>query len=176
MASKKYSLLTCVLFLLASYGFSQQTTTPSGTSYDVADSSIIPAKSMPQHTEFMNGTYNYPAKPRNQWELGIKAGLFNINGDVASRPSYGVGAHIRKAFGYMFSARLNYMQGIGKGMNWKPSSGYRNNPAWSDRYPITAGSNNVVYYNYRTVVHDVSLEGIFTLNNIRFHKSKSGFN
>jgi hypothetical protein len=86
MASKKYSLLTCVMFLLASYGFSQ-TTTPSGTSYDVSDSSIIPSKSMPQHTEFMNGTYNYPAKPRNQWEIGIKAGLFNINGDVASLPS-----------------------------------------------------------------------------------------
>ena len=175
MASKKYSLLTCALFLLASYGFSQQTTTtPMGsTSYDASDSSVIPSRSMPQHTEFMNGTYNYPAKPRNMWEIGVKAGLFNINGDVSSRPSYGVGAHIRKAFGYVFSARLNYMQGIGKGLNWKPSGGYRNNPAWFDRY---VGSNSVVYYNYRTVVHDLSLEGLVTLNNIRFHKSKSGFN
>jgi len=172
MASKKYSLLTCVMFLLASYGFSQTTTTPSGTSYDVADSSIIPSKGMPQHTEFMNGTYNYPAKPRNQWELGIKAGYFTISGDVATLPSYGVGAHIRRAFGYLFSARLNYMQGIGKGLNWKPSGGYRNNPAWFDRYT----NGGVVYYNYKTVVHDLSLEGLFTLNNIRFHKAKSGFN
>jgi len=161
------------MFLLASYGFSQQTTTPSGTSYDVADSSIIPSKGMPQHTEFMNGTYNYPAKPRNQWELGIKAGYFAINGDVATLPSYGVGAHIRKAFGYVFSGRLEYMQGIGRGLNWKPSGGYRNNPAWFDRY---VGTGSVVYYNYRSVVHDLSLEGIFTLNNIRFHKSKSGVN
>ena len=178
MASKKYSLLTCVMFLLASYGFSQQTTTPSGTSYDVADSSIIPAKGMPQHTEFMNGTYNYPAKPRNQWELGIKAGYFTINGDVATQPSYGLGAHIRKAFGYLFSARLEYMQGIGKGMNWKPSGGYRNDPAWFDRYNNVSGgyTGNVVYYNYRSVVHDLSIEGLFTLNNIRFHKAKSGFN
>src|SRR6476469_9818104 len=178
MASKKYSLLTCVLFLLASYGFSQQTTTPSGTSYDVADSSIIPARSMPQHTEFMNGTYNYPAKPRNQWEVGIKAGYFAINGDVATLPSYGVGAHIRKAFGYLFSARLEYMQGVGKGLNWKPSSGYRNNPAWFDRYNNVSGGypSGIVYYNYKTVIHDLSLEGIFTLNNIRFHKSKSGVN
>lgn len=178
MASKKYSLLTCVLFLLASYGFSQTTTTPSGTSYDVADSSIIPSKSMPQHTEFMNGTYNYPAKPRNQWELGIKAGYFTINGDVSTLPSYGVGAHIRRAFGYVFSGRLSYMQGIGKGLNWKPSGGYSNNPAWNDRYGATGTSAGagVVYYNYRSVVHDLSLEGIFTLNNIRFHKSKSGIN
>src|SRR5438309_329490 len=174
MASKKYSLLTCVLFLLASYGFSQQTTTTSmgnTSSYDVADSSIIPAKGMPQHTEFMNGTYNYPAKPRNQWEVGIKAGSFTIQGDVSPLPSYGVGAHIRRAFGYLFSARLEYMQGIGKGLNWKPSGGYRNDPAWFDRYNT---SNSVVYYNYRSVVHDLSLEGLFTLNNIRFHKSKSG--
>src|SRR5215216_5638517 len=123
MASKKYSFLSGVLCLLASYSFAQTTTT--GTGYDVADSSVISSKRMPQHTEFMNGTYNYPAKPRNQWEIGIKAGLFNINGDVSSLPSYGVGAHIRKAFGYLFSARLNYMQGIGKGLNWKPSGGYR---------------------------------------------------
>ena len=31
---------------------------------------------MPQHTEFLNGTYNFPAKPRNQWEVGIKGGMF----------------------------------------------------------------------------------------------------
>jgi outer membrane protein OmpA-like peptidoglycan-associated protein len=173
MASKKYSLLTCAVFLLASYGFSQQTTTPSGTSYDASDSSVIPSKSMPQHTEFMNGTYNYPAKPRNQLEVGVKAGLFTISGDVTSRPSYGVGAHIRKAFGYLFSARLSYMQGIGKGANWQRSSNYSKNLAWADRYNR---STDPVYYNYRATVHDVALEGIFTLNNIRFHKAKSGVN
>ncbi len=31
-----------------------------------------------------------------------------------------------------------------------------------------------VYYNYRTHVQDLSFEGIFTLNNIRFHKQKTG--
>jgi outer membrane protein OmpA-like peptidoglycan-associated protein len=33
-----------------------------------------------------------------------------------------------------------------------------------------------VYYNYKTTVQDLSLEGIFTLNNIRFHKAKTGMN
>ncbi len=169
MASKKYSLLTGILCLLASYGFSQATT---GTGYDAADSSIIPSKRMPQHTEFMNGAYNFPAKPRNQWEIGVKAGMFNVSGDVTSVPSYGVGAHIRKAFGYLFSARLNYMQGIGKGLNWQRSTNYRNNDAWF-RY---AGSGSPVFYNYKTVVHDLSLEALLTLNNIRFHKAKSGVN
>ena len=173
MASKKYSLLTGILCLLASYGFSQTTTT-TGTGYDAADSSIVPSRRMPQHTEFMNGTYNFPAKPRSQWEIGVKAGLFNISGDVSSLPSYGVGAHIRKAFGYVFSARLNYMQGIGKGLNWQRSANYQNNVAWADRYNFRGGDQ--VFYNYKSVVHDLSLEGIITLNNIRFHKAKTGVN
>ncbi len=33
-----------------------------------------------------------------------------------------------------------------------------------------------VYYNYKTKVQDLSLQGVVTLNNIRFHKAKTGFN
>src|SRR6478609_6163134 len=102
MASKKYSFLAGALCLLASYGFAQNTGT-TGTTYDASDSSVVPSKRMPQHTEFMNGTYNFPAKPRNQWELGLKVGAFNVSGDVTSRfPTPGFGVHIRKAFGYVF--------------------------------------------------------------------------
>lgn len=63
-------LLTMLFSLLATYGFSQRV----GKVYDVKDSSLIPSKRMPQHTEFLNGTYNYPAMPRSQWEVGVKAG------------------------------------------------------------------------------------------------------
>src|SRR5205809_5347260 len=114
MASKKYSFLTGMLCLLASYSFSQ-TTGPTG-GYDVTDSSVVPSKRMPQHTEFLNGTYNFPAKPRNQWEIGIKGGMFRVSGDVASQFAPGFGLHVRKAFGYVFSMRLGYMYGIGKGL------------------------------------------------------------
>jgi hypothetical protein len=168
MASKKYSLLTGVLCLLASYSFSQVT-------YDVMDSSIVRSKDMDQYTKFKQGIENYPAKPRNQWELGIKTGLFNVSGDVSSKlftvPN--VGLHIRKAFGYIFSARLEYVHGVAKGMAWQPSFGYRGkagNP-WA-----TLGYTGPVFYNYKTNVNDLSLEGIFSLNNIRFHKSKTGVN
>jgi outer membrane protein OmpA-like peptidoglycan-associated protein len=172
MASKKYSLLTGILCLLASYGFSQTT----GTGYDVMDSSVVPSKRMPQYSNFKAGVENYPAKPRSQWELGFKVGTFNISGDVASRfPSPGFGAHIRKAFGYVFSARLEYMYGIAKGLNWLHSGNYVNNPAWtSNGYNLA--TDPFVNYNYKTTVHDLALEGVFTLNNIRFHKSKSGVN
>lgn len=189
MASKKFLLLTGMICLLASYGFSQRV----GASYDVKDSSVIPGKRMPQHTEFLNGTYNFPAKPRNQWEIGIKGGLFHVSGDMPARFwSPGFGVHIRKAMGYVFSLRLAYMYGIGSGLNFKSSSNNAKNPAWSNyASPVRNNSGQIVsslngnvitannplepvFHNYRTNVQDLSLQGVITLNNIRFHKAKTG--
>lgn len=200
MASKKYTLLAGIVCLLTSFSVNAQVSINP-----VTDSSVIPTKRMPQHTEFLNGTYNFPAKPRNQWELGLKAGAFTISGDVpAVFPTLGVGAHIRKAFGYVFSMRLEYMYGTGKGLSWNPATYYGRNTGWipagtapkystplavvdpadPTRYLLEqAGTNNafsgqsdVIFYNYKTKAHDLSLEGVFTLNNIRFHKSKTGIN
>jgi hypothetical protein len=171
MASKKYSFLAGALCLLASAGFAQ-TTTSSTSGYDVADSSVVPTRRMPQQTEFMQGTYNYPAKPRSMWELGLKVGTMTVGGDVNSRlPGVSFGAHIRKALGYVFSLRLNYMYSVGKGLNWNRSTNYHNNSAWNTRY---RPGIDPVFYNYKTNVQDLSLEGLFTLNSIRFHKSKTG--
>jgi len=148
----------------------------------------------------MAGTNNFPAKPRNQWEIGIKAGMFRVSGDVASQFAPGFGIHVRKAFGYVFSMRLEYIYGIGKGLDWTANQNYAKNPAWegntiATRYsaPIRLSTGGiissmtgiggsgatpleVVYYNYKTKVQDLSLQGVITLNNIRFHKSKTGFN
>jgi outer membrane protein OmpA-like peptidoglycan-associated protein len=175
MASKKYSLLAGALCLVASAGFAQ-TTTPTGTGYDVADSTVVPSRRMPQQTEFMQGTYNFPAKPRSMWEVGLKAGSFMVSGDVpATFPGIGFGAHIRKALGYVFSLRLEYMYGIGKGLNWNSnSSGAVVNNYALRRIGYTAATP--VYMNYKTTVHDLALEGIITFNNVRFHKAKSGVN
>ena len=165
MASKKYTGLFGLLCLLASGSFAQ-----IGGSYDVQDSSVIPSKRLPQHSEFMANNYPFPAKPRNQWEIGIKGGLGNVIGDVRSRLGFGAGLHVRKALGYVFSLRgeLNYLNT--KGLNFQPSSNYQKNSAW-DAY-----SGTPVFYNYKTNIYDASLQGVFTLNNIRFHRAKSGFN
>ena len=86
---------------------------------------------MPQHTEFLNGTYNFPAKPRNQWEIGIKGGTFTVSGDVpAEFPTPGFGVHVRKAFGYVFSMRLEYMYGLEKDSLAATES--CKNPAWQE--------------------------------------------
>src|SRR5438309_578624 len=155
MASKKYSFLAGVMCLFASYGFAQRTTTTTSataTGYDVADSSVVPAKRMPQYTEFMNGTYNFPPRPRDKWEVGIKGGMVGIFGDVPGKPSFNVvGLHIRKSLGYLFSMRLEYMQGVAKGLSWQRSTNYINDPAWADRYTDFSPAGNVrnpVFYNY----------------------------
>jgi outer membrane protein OmpA-like peptidoglycan-associated protein len=175
MVSKKYTLLAGFICLLASYGISQPT---AGTgAYDVTDSSLVPSKRMPQHTEFLNGTYNFPAKPRNQWEVGIKAGAFTVSGDVpAIFPTLGFGVHVRKAFGYVFSMRLEYMYGTGKGLAYRYTENFRKNDPWFNAgyvAPPTVGSEPI-FPNYKTKAQDLSLQGVFTLNNIRFHKSKTG--
>jgi len=204
MASKKYLLLAGMFCLLASYGYSQRV----GASYDVKDSSLVPSKRMPQHTEFLNGTYNFPAKPRNQWEIGIKTGLLNVSGDIPSKlafPSFGV--HVRKAFGYIFSMRAEYWYGTGKGRTFNPAENFSHNSAWASANgaansysapylfapsvgaPASIVSSKfvnfgmpantpleVVYYNYKTHIQDLSIQGVVTLNNIRFHKAKTGFN
>jgi outer membrane protein OmpA-like peptidoglycan-associated protein len=171
MSSKKYKLLILGIFSLFSIGsFAQQGGTQSGT-YDIYDSSVISPKGMAQQNEFWNNTYDFPAKPRNMWELGVSGGAFTVAGDVRAKfPTIGFGVHIRKAFGYLFSMRLQYINGTGKGLNYVASSGHRNNSAWA-QYPGTTP----VFYNYKAKVNDVSLQGIFTLNNIRFHKQKNGF-
>lgn len=199
MASKKYLFLAVSFCLLASYGFSQRV----GSSYDVKDSSLVPGKRMPQHTEFLNGQYNFPSKPRNQWEIGVKGGLFQVSGDIPAQfVSPGFGAHVRKAFGYIFSLRMEYLYGIGKGYSFRAAQNYAKNPAWganiadpNQRYSAPKQINGLgtpqivssktnqattpleqIFYNYKTKVQDLSLQAVFTLNNVRFHKSKTGFN
>jgi len=175
MASKKYTLLAGLMCLLVSTAFSQAQI----RSYE--DSSVIPTKRMPQHTEFLNGTYNYPAKPRNQWEIGIKGGLSTISGDIRSRlPSGGFGLHVRKAFGYVFSMRLEYDWLNARGLNFSPSDGFIRNPVLGPIYTSAAPGGgllqNTIYYNYKTNIQDLGLHGVITLNNIRFHKAKTGVN
>jgi hypothetical protein len=170
MASKKYKFLMLgALVLLATGVFAQ---TPSSSGYDVYDSSVISSKRMPQANEFWNNSYNFPAKPRNMWEIGVSAGAFNVVSDVPGRfPTLGFGAHVRKALGYVFSLRLQYLYGTAKGQGWQQAFGYTKNDAW-----VSTGytGSEPVFYNYKNKTQDLSLQGIVTLNNIRFHKNKTG--
>jgi outer membrane protein OmpA-like peptidoglycan-associated protein len=168
MASKKYVSFLSLLLLLSAASHAQL-----GGSYDVQDSSVVPSKRLPQHTEFMANNYAYPAKPRNQWEIGLQAGAFSISGDVRNRfPGLGLALHARKALGYVFSLRGQLGFGTTKGLNFQPSTQYLKNTAWTKN----GYNGSPVFYNYKTNIFDLSLQGVVTLSNIRFHKAKSSFN
>lgn len=180
MASKKYKLLLAVFLLLATGTFAQIIST---SGYDVYDSTVIRPKDMPQQNEFWNNSINanFPAKPRNMWEVGISGGTFNVLGDVSTQLSPGFAVHVRKALGYVFSLRLQYLYGIAKGQSHLASENFGKNTAWNDKYsaPTTTGTtlpgqaSEIIYYNYKNQTHDLSLQGIITLNNIRFHKQRT---
>ena len=188
MTSKIYKLLLVVfvLTLATTATFAQMS-----KSYTVYDSSVIPASRMPQQNEFWNNTYNFPAKPRNMWEVGASLATITISGDVPSVfPTFGFEVHVRKALGYIVSLRLQYVNGVSKGLAWQPSDNYQKNTAWNSTYnpydnhppsgiptangTRTGGNLDFVFYNYKTNIQDLSLQGIITLNNIRFHKQKTG--
>jgi hypothetical protein len=199
MVTKNYKFLLGILFLLLSIGADAQI----GGAGSVYDSSVISKKKMNQQNQFWEGTYNFPAKPRNQWEIGASIGMFTVSGDVSVTPFTfpNFEAHIRKAFGYVFSLRLQYLNAKGQGMNYNIAQNYLKNAAWNLNLPVgkryfapdalmnayttgrTVNSDNggnvrnaanVVYYNYQTKLQDLGLQGIVTLNNIRFHKQKTG--
>ena len=85
MIGKKSVVLAGFLLAFLSQGFAQDNTPESSSSYDIRDSSVIPARRLPQHNEFLNNAYPFPAKPRNQWEVGVKGGMSTVSGDVRSR-------------------------------------------------------------------------------------------
>src|SRR5687767_8192786 len=105
MASKKYKLILGLISLVSTAAFSQQ----SDAGYDWRDSSKISTKLLPQHSEFLNNQYPYPAKPRDQWEFGVAGGLSLILGDVSPRPGFGGSLSVRKSLGHTFSLRAAYI-------------------------------------------------------------------
>ena len=207
MVSKSHFLLAGLCLLLSTAKLSAQeeirtttTTTYSsssswgerdmtyrGGSYDVLDTNYIPSYRMDQHRQFLNHEYQFPAKPRNMWEIGVGAGLYNVSGDVPTlmlwqKGGYGFHAHLRKSWGYMFSTRLQYIYGIAKGLQWQASENYRWNDAFNKYYQYAYIDNegnvtpakDMIHYNYRMEAHQLNVDFMFNTNNIRWHKARTG--
>src|SRR6201996_7745121 len=160
MASKKLTLFIGLLCLFLSYAKAQDV----GSSYDIRDSSLIPTKRLAQHNEFLNNAYPFPAKPRNEWEIGVKGGLTTGITDVSNwGPTGGFGFHVRKALGYMFSIRAEYDWIRLRGLNYQFSQSYGRNTALTIPvlYPQMAnGDYAPIFYNYRSTVHELSIQGV----------------
>ena len=174
MASKKLTLLLGLICLFLSYADAQTV----GSSYDIRDSSLIPTRRLAQHNEFLNNAYPFPAKPRNEWEIGVNGGYtYGWTSVTNWGPTGGFGFHVRKALGYVFSIRAEYDWIRLRGLNYQYTQSYGRNGQLTSIYAQQAsGQWDSIFYNYRSTVHELSLQGVFTFNNINFHRAKTGFN
>jgi len=146
MTSKKYTLLAILFSVFCLAGYAQN----NDWGWDWKDSSKIPAKRMPQHNEFLNNNYPYPAQPRSQWELGFAAGPSFIIGDI--NPKIGVGGSItaRKAINHTFSLRLGYFGSMssGKPNTWGAANGQTEykNQKHGGALDLVVSLNPISYY------------------------------
>jgi len=184
MASKKYLLLAGFIALFASGGVKAQEGNSGmyrGGGYDFTDTSLIPEKRLPQQRDFLNNQYDFPSKPRNQWEIGLSGGLLNVSGDVRSKSIFnkaikplntlGFGITVRKAWGYVISTRLQFIHGSASGYNYQAASGYYGHGAQNPWERL--GYTNSVYYNYKTTINELSFQAVAALNNLKFHRARN---
>lgn len=185
------------------YNFYQRkgVSTPLMVRYDT-DSAVYQKgkKKSKQQQAYINKQYYFPARPKDQWELGINFGPALIFGDVS--PYYrkmgiitniGAGVTVRKSIGYIASLRFGYNFYMFTGRNWEPDANLQFNPALTGRYDtrvnywnnpsLNAGNtqegfnmNKLFFYNYRTYMHEVHFAGVFNIGNIKFHRERNMVN
>lgn len=170
MASNKYTIILGLTILLSTSLMAQR----NDAGFDWKDSSKIATKNMPQYNEFKNNEYPYPAQPRNQWELGLSAGAAMIIGDLSSlQPGITGGISLRKAINHTFSVRGSYLGSLNKGYDYNrrtvSSVVFTNviNP-WVIYNAAPNGGS--FYANYRTQMHQGSIEVLASLFNKSYYR------
>ncbi len=157
-------------------------------------------KRQKQQQAYLNNQYYFPARPKDQWELGINGGGAYILGDVSPHitgtgvlQNIGGGFTIRKSFGYVASLRFGYNFMMSTGRNWEPDANLQFNPALTGKYnpnvnywnnpsllaPNTSDSlnmNKMFFYNYRTYMHEAHFAVVANFGNVRFHRERNFLN
>lgn len=154
-------------------------------------------KQKKQQTAFKEMKYIYPARPSDQWEIGVNLGYAIISGDVNPYWSkvwqnWGAGLTIRKSIGHTFSLRFQYQFAWMTGQNWAPDYNLKFNQGLNGQYNpnvnyvkgvgtdtsnrIPKANKGYFFYNYRTFVHDFALQAVINLGNIRFYRERNMVN
>ncbi len=157
-------------------------------------------KRQKQQQAYKNNQYFFPARPKDQWELGLNFGSAFVSGDV--KPYFngmgiiqnvGGGFTIRKSIGYIASIRFGYNFLMSTGRNWEPDANLQFNPALKGNYnpkvnyfnnpnllpnntSDTLNMNKMFFYNYRMYMHEAHLAAVLNIGNIRFHKERNFLN
>ena len=182
MASKKYILVMALIVLIQSVGLAQ-----TDLGWDWKDTSKISVSNLPQHNEFLNNQYPYPAKPRNMWELGLSFGKAQVFGDVLNYGfGYGGALTLRKAIGHVVSLRggilYQKMAGIDSKL-WStdrvdgylsPTNGYRGFTGYGN-YAVYTPNNpsqalKAFTPNYRNVSWSGTFDVMFSLNALSHYR------
>ncbi|MEO7312494.1 MAG: OmpA family protein [Chitinophagaceae bacterium] len=180
MASKKYMLLTALMLVSASGVWAQL-----GGVHNYMDSNYIPASRMAQQNEWKNNSpsQNFPARPRDMWQLGVYGGLFMVDGDCPALPGWNVGVSIRKALGYVLSLRGSISYGQDKGLDYRKNANLDNSAALNVYRPTWDGGTNAAnggqsYYvaNFKNTTINPSLDLLISFNNIMFHSKENKLN
>lgn len=146
MASKKYILAAALIVMIQSVGLAQ-----TDWGWDWKDTSKISVKSLPQHNEFLNNQYPYPARPRDQWELGFGAGFSSVSGDVKSKTGFGGTISLRKALNHTFSVRGSYTGLLNAGT--------------PNAFGVAVGQ-----FEYKNQTHQLSLDVLTSLNTSSYYR------
>lgn len=167
MASKKLLLMAFICFMQTVI-FAQNSTTDWGWNWK--DSSKIPVERMPQYNEFLNNQFPYPAKPRDQWELGIGLGVPVLSGDNTTNAGFGAMVTLRKSLSHTFSLRpyiayytnsgtftgyLNPSNLLGGNSNY----GYKNN-SWHFGMDLITSLNTISSYRGNPAVNFYAITGV----------------
>lgn len=174
---KVYTLLACVLFLLQN-GFAQL-----GGTHNYLDTSYIAPRNLSQQQDFLNNNTNFPAKPRDMWQLGVFVGMPWVDGDCplafkgagsgVSSYAWGGGVSIRKAIGYVVSVRASLAYYNMLGLDYQRNRNFNNHPFILQNY-LTAPRGYI--HNFHTTAIVPSLEALVSLNNIMFHNKQGRWN
>lgn len=185
MTKKIYSLLLAFTFCGA--GVSAQETN-TGL---VADEMTA---NPDQNSQWRMGEYNYSARPKDAWELGVHLGHYFIDGDVDRRipGGYGVGLHLRKAVHYVFSVRADLFYGVARGLDpqpWSAASALPNSQGggltevfanedlgYNDVYGVYEEAGEVWFPSHRTRNVYGALQGVINIGNLLFHKDRNKWN
>ena len=203
MVNKKFLLLVLLAGIFSQFARAQESQAPApidtskprptlqwsnrdmtyrGKNYDVLDTSYIPKFRMKQHKKYLDHQAAFPAKPRNEWEIGGGLGLYNVIGNVPTlmlwqKGGGGLNVNVRKAWGYMFSTRLQYIYGVGKNLDTQPTTGFGlpySDNGYTPSYMATSGTPATpVYRATRTEASQLTLDLIFSSHNISFNRDRN---
>lgn len=162
--------------------WSNRDMTYRGKNYDIMDSSYYPKSKSKQFHRYMDHQEPFPPKPRTQLEIGIGGGLNNVVGNVPTLMLWqgggaGINVNVRKSLGYIFSVRAQYIYGVAKNLDRQPTVSYDAPYTTFGYMPLQYAPLGVtptqVYRYTRMESSQLSLDLMFNVGNINFHKGRN---